>query len=303
MPLSSIKIDPNDLKSLFPEITNAKEISKGGFKIVFETQFQNYHEALKLIHLPKVSDPDIQEAVSTESLGRVVREINTLRKCTRPEIVKLGHLEPKRIEISGEEFIAYSEEFIEGQTLGDIIKSKDFQQPDLQTLQVLLVSLLVAIDELWSMKVIHRDVKPLNVMKTKSTDRLFVLLDLGIAFIVSDTNLTAFPEQREPPGTWKYMAPEMLKPNFRENINFRSDLYTIGQTVFEFATGLHPLAKNSDDKIQTISRILHQECKKLETERADLPIQFCTMINQMMKKNPALRPGNLNRLIKQVEAI
>lgn len=140
-------------------------------------------------------------------------------------------------------------------------------------------------------------------MMTQDDKRQFVLLDLGIAFSVDETRLTQSPEYRDPPGTWKYMAPEMLNPNFRENITFRGDLYTIAQTVFEFASGLHPLARDSDDLIRTVSRILHQESAKLEDKRTDLPKPFCNLINQMLKKLPALRPGNLDRLIGQLEAL
>lgn len=303
MSLASITIDQESLKSSLNGLTTVREIQRGGYKIVYEAHFSGHREALKLIYLPKVADPEFQEAVYSESLGRVTREINTLKNCKRPEIVKLGQLDPIRIRISNEEFIAYSEEYVDGLNLDQVIKNKNYQTPDLSSLKCLMLSLLQAINELWKMKIIHRDIKPLNVMKTDSAKRPFILLDLGIAFAVSEIHLTACPEQRDPPGTWKYMAPEMLKPNFREGINFRSDLYTIGQTVFEYATGLHPLARSADDKIQTVSRILHQECKKLESERNDLPVKYCSIVNQMMKKNPALRPGNLERLINQVEVI
>jgi serine/threonine protein kinase len=140
-------------------------------------------------------------------------------------------------------------------------------------------------------------------MKTAIPQRPFVLLDFGIAFAINETNLTVAPTNRPPLGTWRYMAPEMLRPNFRDNISFRSDLYTTAQTVFEYAVGQHPLAKTADDLVQTISRIIGQEASLLEDKRPDLPRPFCNLINQMMKKAPALRPGNLDLLVGQVEAI
>jgi hypothetical protein len=69
------------------------------------------------------------------------------------------------------------------------------------------------------------------------------------------------------------MAPEMLDPNFRENLSFRADLYAAGVTAFEFATGgTHPLARTADDMVRTITRILHQEPRRLLNERPDLPV-------------------------------
>lgn len=145
----------------------------------------------------------------------------------------------------------------------------------------------------------HRDIKPGNVFATALTDRPYVLLDLGIAYNVKEPGLTARPEFI--PATPRYLAPEMLDPNFRENLSYRSDLYAAGITAFEFATGgIHPLSRTKDDLIQTITRILHQEPRRLVNERQDLPSPLSLLIDQLIKKNPALRPGNLNLLLKQL---
>ena len=65
-------------------------------------------------------------------------------------------------------------------------------------------------------------------MRLADTTRPFVLLDLGIAFSVFDTPLTFDAQNRMPPGTFRYLAPEMLQLNFRETIDFRSDVYAAG---------------------------------------------------------------------------
>jgi serine/threonine protein kinase len=93
----------------------------------------------------------------------------------------------------------------------------------------------------------------------------------------------------------------MLDPNFRANLSYRADLYASGVTAFEFATGgTHPLARTADDLIQTITRILHQEPRRLADERRGLPPPLATLVDQMIKKNPALRPGNLKLLLRQL---
>ena len=95
-------------------------------------------------------------------------------------------------------------------------------------------------------------------MKTRNPARPFILLDLGIAFAVNETSLTYRPEERMPPATYRYLAPEMLHPGFRERIDYRTDLYTTGMTVYEYAAGKHPLAKDVDDLMETISRALRE---------------------------------------------
>ena len=134
-------------------------------------------------------------------------------------------------------------------------------------------------------------------MKLKAPNREFVLLDLGIAFAVNETALTANPSERIV-ATYRYLAPEMLNPNFRDTIDYRSDLYTAALTVFEYAAQAHPLAQDRDDLMQTISRALRQPPTPLKSLRSDLSDEFCRTIDQLLKKKPALRPGNLNLLIE-----
>jgi uncharacterized membrane protein YccC len=72
-------------------------------------------------------------------------------------------------------------------------------------------------------------------------------------------------------------------------------------TVFEYGAQQHPLAQNKDDMMRTISRALHQPAESLSKLRSDLSDDFCQLIDQMLKKKPALRPANLNLLIKRME--
>ncbi len=93
-----------------------------------------------------------------------------------------------------------------------------------------------AIFELWnSFQTIHRDIKPLNIFKTDIKDCPFILLDLGIAFVLNETPLTVDASNRLPQGTIKYLAPEMLNPSFRGSYDFRSDLYNSGVVCYEYA--------------------------------------------------------------------
>jgi serine/threonine protein kinase len=132
-------------------------------------------------------------------------------------------------------------------------------------------------------------------------DRRYVLLDLGIAYSVVDTPLTFDASHRMPPGTFRYLAPEMLQIGFRDSIDFRSDLYTAALTVYEYAAGLHPLAKDKDDLIATLSRIARESPKSLGEHRPDLSTFLISTVDQMLKKIPALRPSNINMLIDKLE--
>jgi len=300
-------LDPDTLKQHIPSLDSVEPcFACGGFKSVYAVVAGGKKEALKVLGIRKISDPgddpDLVDAFCKEQIARVRREVDALQKCRIPELVKLASIAPVEFEVNNESYIAYSEEFLEGQDLWKLVISHG-QPPALDELVQLFRSLLKCIQELWRHGLVHRDIKPANVIKTADPARPFVLLDLGIAYAVYETSLTAWPEGRMPPATYRYLAPEMMQPDFRERLDFRTDLYTTGLTVFEYAAGRHPLARDSDDMMRTISRALRQPPVPLKKCRADLPDSFCNLVDGMLKKKPALRPANLAMLFTKLEAI
>lgn len=147
---------------------------------------------------------------------------------------------------------------------------------------------------------IHRDIKPSNVVRPDQADRPFVLLDLGIAYDLTEASLTYEASQRMPPATYRYFAPEMASLDFRDRLTFRSDLYTAGMTVFEYATHQHPIARRGDDLVATLSRAIRETPRTLRQVRADISPEFSALIDQLLKKQPMLR-GNLAQLIERME--
>lgn len=279
----------------FPKLINITPINNGGFKAVFSATAGSKKEALKLIYIPPVANPTKEDEIlaQKESKGRVRRELELLGKIKCPEIVKLGSLKPMEVQIENQDFIAYTEEFLEGKNLWDLIQAGG-PRPREDELRALFTSLVTAIDELWNQhKTVHRDIKPMNVMKLTNAKRPFVLIDLGIAFVVGETALTnaGFP------CTHRYMAPEMIQANFRDSLDFRSDLYTTALTIYEYAAQRHPIAGNLEDKMTTITRAIKDIPAPLKDQRSDLSADFCGTIDQMLKKLPSLRPGNLKVLL------
>jgi serine/threonine-protein kinase len=204
------------------------------------------------------------------------------------------------VAIGGVDFVAYSEEFLEGSDLWKLLTSGT-PKPSEQELRLLFATLLKAIRDVWALGYVHRDIKPKNVMKLNNPARQVVLLDFGIAYSVQETALTAHPSQRVV-ATYRYLAPEMMTPTFRETIDYRTDLYTAAMTVYEYGAQRHPLAQDRDDMMRTISRALHQPATPLATNRPDLSPGFCQIVDQMLKKKPALRPANMNALIQRMES-
>ena len=269
-----------DLANARRDISNIQFVAAGGFKAVYKAEIKGQTEAVKLAYLP----PEQEEDDRAEIEARVKREINVLRLCETDCLVHLGSIELTQIRIGAHDYFIYSEEFIAGETLMQRIKQKD--KPSFSQLKFLSCCLMKSLSVIDKAGHIHRDVKPGNIMVTDNSKRPFVLLDLGIAYKVHGTELT---RKGEHPGTTYYMAPELFSPNYRDVLDIRSDIYSAGITIYEYASGEHPLARQGENIGTTINRILNQQPRKLKELRADLPDSFCELVDRCIKKLPALR--------------
>ena len=159
-------------------------------------------------------------------------------------------------------------------------------------LGLLLLDILDCIAAFSKRQIIHRDIKPSNIIRVRDGSKArFVLLDAGVALDQLSTPLTAPGQQM---GTRAYMSPEQLA--FKA-LDWRSDLFALGITVFEYAAGRHPFYPPVGILIE--HAIIHSPAPDLAAMRPDLPIAFCRLIRSMLQKPPHLRPGNI-RNTKQV---
>ncbi len=288
-----------DTKKVQKELTeikgNLEKIGEGGFKVVYKAHIGNLVEAVKLVLIPSEED---DELIREDNIQRLKREIKVLSQCKSPYLVKLGSIEPRECNIGGQTYIIYSEELLEGQDLQALIGSG--QKIELSELLSLGKCLFSAIQELKSIQVIHRDIKPANIIRLDDDERPYVLLDLGIAFIIGGTRYTR--DSAVVPGTLYYIAPEMLDVNFRQNLDYRADLYTVGLVLYEFSSGIQPFAKR-EDPYTTLYRIKTMRPDPLHTLRNDLPEDFCRLVDQLIKKRPAIRPANIDLLLEKLEDI
>ena len=226
-------------------------------------RFSGRAEALKLIEIPNDPEAEDIEAFRNEIFGRAKREIDALEKCAIPELVKLGALHPTRVPIGDRQFVAYSEEFLDGPSLSQIIRTarQTGTLPTEDELKLLMKAGLRVIQTLWKHGYIHRDIKPLNVVRLANIERPFAVLDLGIAFSVVEPSLTPAAA----PGTTLYMAPEMFAADYRQHVDFRSDLYSLAVTVYQYASHKHPILERSEYDYQTVSRLLRERAKPLRS--------------------------------------
>ncbi|MBK8810353.1 MAG: serine/threonine protein kinase [Acidobacteria bacterium] len=284
---------PPELMATLPSVTNVEFIASGGFKAVFKAEVNGESEAVKLVLLPELTEPDLRNQIT----ARVEREVKVLENCKNPFLVKIGSLNLEEKTIGAHDYLVYSEELLVGESLLDVIEKG--RSPNQDELIILARCLMTALDEIAMLGHIHRDVKPGNIIFTGETERPFVLLDLGIAFKMHGTELTA--PGAGPPGTMIYMAPELFQPNYKDLLDIRSDIYSAGVTIFEYAAGSHPLARTGENPYATLYRIVKMSPPRLQTLRPDLEDWFCEMVNRCIKKTPALRYRNPKAFCEELE--
>jgi eukaryotic-like serine/threonine-protein kinase len=243
-------------------------------------------------------------ASSPERLARFEREARTVAGLNHPNIVTLFSVEDE----DGALFLTM--ELVEGQCLSNLISPEGLPLSRVLELSIALTDALVAAHE---GGVIHRDLKPGNVMVTR--DGRVKVLDFGLAKmmgadvpIVEGASFTVTGEsplsgEGHVAGTVPYMAPEQLRG---EAVDARSDLFSLGIILYELATGRRPFQGESSAEVT--SAILRDTPEPISQVRANLPGDLDRLIGHCLEKNPreriqtALDVNNeLRRLRKALE--
>jgi serine/threonine protein kinase len=220
-------------------------VGKGTFKETYRIK-----DTDGLLKALKISDPEKCDSARTN------REIEILLRCDSPLICKLyerGTFQSKNN--GGKTYYYLIEEFLDGGTLTDQIKAKKLSP---EIIRHYAVTLVQAIAYLKSNNIVHRDIKPDNIM-FRSTAEYPILVDLGIARDLLDTSLTPSWAFRGP-GTPYFASPEQLN-NEKHLIDWRSDQFSLGVVLGVCLTGDHPHRKtgmNPQDVVKSVS--LREEC-------------------------------------------
>ncbi len=196
-----------------------REIGRGGMGIVFLARDVALDRpvAIKLLPLEFARDPDLRE--------RFLREARTAAKLSHPNIVPI-HL----VEEHGD-LVFFVMAYVDGETLGQRIRRAGPVPPS--AVRRMMQEVGWAIGYAHERGVIHRDIKPDNILLEKGTGRALVA-DFGIARVADASAIT---DRREILGTAHYMSPEQA---CGEQVDGRSDLYSLGATAFFALTGRLP---------------------------------------------------------------
>ncbi len=221
------------------------------------------------IEAMKVLLPDL--ATEPELADRFLREIKVQASLDHPNIAKL-HTALR----AGNQLIMVME-LVEGATLEQMMQQGRIPLHDgLGYISEALEALAYAHEQ----GVIHRDIKPANIMLTN--DGVIKLLDFGIAKAAADRKLTMTGTTM---GSLYYMSPEQVRG--QTNLDARSDLYSLGITLYEVATGQKPFTGDSDYSI--MSAHLQQAPEPPIQADPTIPPALNEIILQSIAKEPEQR--------------
>jgi serine/threonine protein kinase len=219
------------------------------------------------IHAVKVYFPDPDAAVEE----RTAREVGALRRLQADTLVALqgdGH-----IVVRGTKCRYVATSFIDGVSVGAALKNGPLR---LSTIARIGIDVADALALLWSERIVHRDVTPNNVMLTPAGRA--VLIDLGLA---RHTALASLSKPNEGWGTLGYLSPEQAAGH--RALTCKSDVFSLGVVLQQCALGRHPTNRDQ--------RRLLSGAPPTCSLNADLPREFCSIVDAMLQTMASRRPS------------
>lgn len=256
------------------------ELGRGGMGVVFKARHQQSGQLVALKVTPK----------NLEQNGRDRFEIEgqTLLRLRHPHIVR-----GLELQVEAERpYLAL--ELIEGGSLKDLIQ--DRQRLSLDRVLELGAKLAEALHFAHRRGVVHRDVKPANVLLRQ--DGTPLLTDFGLAKeLASAGELTRTGDMI---GTPAYMAPEQLDAG-SAFIDGRADVYGLGVTLFEAATGAKPF--ESETALELMAQVVNMDAPSPREQRPELPVEFETIIARCLQKEPERRYDSAGELAEDCQRL
>lgn len=298
--MSSKILTDTDVMDIFPHCTVVGKPLKGGQKIVYPCLVNGIMNAVKFIVLNSLDDVDNIEEVTSQNeeiTARAIREISIMKQIDSDYLVRLGEIDFQLITHKNQQFLAYSEEWIEGTDVANQLRSVN--KLDVLSTINLGADIAKAIELIWNTNNVHRDIKPQNIMRRNDNGK-YVLLDFGMAFDTDDKSLT---KMGCVPGTRTYFSPEQLDWKNKRDIDFRSDLFSLGIVLYQVLTGIHPFYKNGMYDQELFNNILHATPIQPILFEPSIPKELNDIVMRLLNKSPHARYRKCSLLINQLEEI
>jgi eukaryotic-like serine/threonine-protein kinase len=252
-------------------------LGQGGMGAVYQARDRELDRqvALKVIRADMAANPEI--------LKRFKQELILARQITHKNVIRIFDLG----QADGVKFITM--EYIEGQDLQSILKQKKKLQP--AEAANIMAQVCRALEAAHNEGVIHRDLKPQNIMLDK-TGRAYVM-DFGIARSMVTSGMT---QTGALIGTPDYMSPEQAKGL---SLDARSDLFTVGIIFYEILSGETPF--NADTTMGKLWKRTSEPARPVAELDKSIPQPLSDIVKKCLEIDPAQRVATASELLHAIE--
>jgi len=253
-------------------------LGQGGMGAVYQARDRELDRliALKVIRPELATDPAI--------LQRFKQELILARNITHKNVVRIYDLG----EADGIRFITM--EYVDGEDMRTLLrKHGKFSAQDAIPM---IEQVCRALDAAHSEGVIHRDLKPQNVMRDKQGR--IVVMDFGLARSLGDSGMT---QTGAIVGTMEYMSPEQA---LGSQLDQRSDIFSVGLIFYELLTGKSPY--HADTAIASLMRRTREVAKPASDVENTVPRSLSAIVSRCLEREPANRYHSVVELLQQLNA-
>ena len=258
-------------------------LGRGGMGEVYLAEDTRLGRKVAIKLLPAESKADEQ------AKSRLLHEARAAAQLDHPNICAVYEVS----EVQGLRFIVM--QYVEGETLADRMLSKPL---GLETALAVAVQVVAALSEAHRRGVVHRDIKPQNIVL--SSRGPVKVLDFGLAQMTpvggASPGASLMTATTIIAGTVPYMSPEQLRG---DGLDFRSDIFSFGSMFVEMITGKHPFTAPST--ADTISAILTNDAPPLECEPAAPTVELQRIAHKCLEKDRERRYQTSRDLLIDLE--
>jgi len=255
-----------------------EKLGEGGMGVVYKAEDTKLKRIVALKFLPQ------QTLASVEEKSRFVHEAQAAAALNHPNICTVYEID----ESEDQTFIAI--EYIEGQNLKQKIGSSPL---NLQESLDIAMQVAQGLHEAHEKGIVHRDIKTANVMTTSKGQ--VKITDFGLAKLREQTKLTMTGTTM---GTAAYMSPEQTQG---EEVDQRTDIWSLGVLLYEMLTGKLPFA--GDYAQAVMYSILHEEPEPITGLRTGVPMELERIVFKVLEKNPEERYQHADELLIDLQRV
>jgi non-specific serine/threonine protein kinase len=253
-----------------------KKLGRGGMGVVYKAQDTKLDRKVALKFLPSHLHLD------EEAENRFIFEAKAASSFDHPNICTIYDINKSK---NDQLFIAMA--CYEGETL-----KKKIEKGQIKIEETIHIISQVAegLKKAHKKGIVHRDIKPANIFITN--DNIVKILDFGLAKVTGQTQLT---QMGTTVGTIAYLSPEQARG---ENLDHRTDIWSLGIVLYEMLTGELPFKGDFDQAI--IYSILNEEPTPLLNLRSDLPKKLQDIVQKVISKNVDERFQSVDELLNEL---